>query len=80
MDKTWRQIASPIIARVIAENRAKGEKALRAALRAAYPFGERQYHPYKIWCDEVNAQLGRKKPKPKPTPAPAIPRDMPLFD
>jgi hypothetical protein len=22
----------------------------KAALRAAYPFGEREMHPYKMWC------------------------------
>jgi hypothetical protein len=33
-------------------------KATRARLREAYPFGERKYHPYKIWLDEIRRQLG----------------------
>ena len=23
--------------------------------------GERRYHPYKIWCDEIQRQRGKKK-------------------
>lgn len=29
------------------------EASLWRAVSAAYPFGERRYHPYKIWLDEV---------------------------
>lgn len=58
---TWREKFSPIIARVIAENRDKPLSEQRKALRAAFPAGERKYHPYKIWLDEINVQLGRKK-------------------
>ena len=36
-------------------------KSLRKALREAYPFGEREYWPYKVWCDEIRSQLGLKK-------------------
>ena len=60
--KTWRECSSPLISAVIAENKGKTEKEIRAALRLAYPYGERKYHPYKVWCDEVNQQL---HPKPK---------------
>lgn len=56
---TWRDIARPIIARVISEVGTEDMKLLRAALREAYPFGERRYHPYRIWCHEVRVQLGR---------------------
>jgi hypothetical protein len=56
----WRDKAAPIIAQVIKENKDKPEKELKAALFKAYPFGERKYHPYKIWCDEVAKQLGKK--------------------
>lgn len=55
----WRNTAQPIIARVIAEHKDKPAE-LRKALRDAYPFGQRKYHPYTIWCDEVARQLGRK--------------------
>jgi hypothetical protein len=58
---SWRQVASPIIKRVIAECGTGDMKLLRQKLRQAYPFGERKYHPYKIWCDEVRSQLGLKR-------------------
>ena len=58
---TWRDAARPIIARVIAEVGTADIKALRKALRAAYPFGPYKYHPCKIWRDEINVQLGKKK-------------------
>lgn len=58
--KTWRDVARPIIAKAIAENLGKPEKEIRKALRRAYPFGERKYHPYKIWLDEIRVQLGLK--------------------
>lgn len=55
----WRDHATPIIARIIAEHGKEG-KELTTALRDAYPFGQRKYHPYKIWLDEIARQLGRK--------------------
>jgi len=58
---SWREKAAPIIREVIKTVGKSDMKALRKALRDAYPFGPRQYHPYKIWCDEVNRQLGLKK-------------------
>lgn len=56
--KTWRDSAAPIIANVIATVGLDDVKALRRALRDAYPFGERRYWPYKVWCDEVKKQRG----------------------
>lgn len=41
-------------------------KALRKALCEAYPFGQKAYHPYKIWCDEIKFQLGLKPAKVPP--------------
>ena len=61
MRNTWRDIARPIIDRVLKEVHGKSEKEIREALRKAYPFGQRQYHPYKIWCDEIKIQRGQKK-------------------
>ena len=58
---SWREICTPIIQETLILNEGKPETEIRAALRAAYPFGARQYHPYKVWCDEVRKQL--KKPK-----------------
>lgn len=57
---TWRDEARPIIASVIAEIGTSDERQLRAALRKAYPWGPREYHPYKIWLDEIRVQLGKK--------------------
>lgn len=54
----WRRQAQRVIARVL-EGLPAGYsmKEARAALRAAYPFGERSMHPYRIWCDEVRKAL-----------------------
>ena len=57
IDSYWRRIAAPIISRVIAEHGAEDMRGLRRALREAYPFGERRFHPYRIWCDEIRRQL-----------------------
>lgn len=35
---------------------------IRRALRAAYPFGERKYTPYRLWCSEVKKALQASKP------------------
>lgn len=65
-DSRWRQIAAPIIARVIAEHGTEDMRGLRRALREAYPFGSKRLWPYRVWCREIHRQLG-------PPPA-AIPR------
>lgn len=61
MAKTWRDHARPIIAEVLKNTTGLSEKEIRAALRDAYPYGERANHPYKIWCDEIKVQRGKKK-------------------
>jgi hypothetical protein len=77
MGPTWRDLARPIIAKVIAEVGTSDRKRLKAALREAYPWGPREYHPYKIWCNEIRVQLGevekpeRKKRAKKPAAKPA---------
>lgn len=58
---SWRDSAAPIIAKVLKENRDKPEKEIKQALRDAYPFGQRKYHPYKIWLDEIKVQRGKRK-------------------
>lgn len=60
---TWREMAAPIIHRVLTENAGKPEKEIKAALHEAYPFGQRSMHPYKIWLDEIQRQRGKKKGK-----------------
>jgi hypothetical protein len=61
MNSSWRAFAAPIIARVLAETAGKPSEEVRAALRATYPFGVRRHHPYRIWCDEIRVQTGRRK-------------------
>lgn len=43
-------------------------KERKAAIRAAYPFGERSYWPYKAWCKAQRAYLKRYDPKAPPPP------------
>lgn len=54
---TWREQAAPIIAAIIEKQGRADMKALKKAISDAYPFGQRDYHPYKIWCSEVKRQL-----------------------
>ena len=61
----WRKTSAEIISEVLDKcdwSTPEGEKATRARLREAYPFGERKYHPYKIWLDEIARQMGKKWP------------------
>ncbi len=65
----WRIIAAKIISAIIGMKNVKKLsaeelKALKKEISEAYPFGERARHPYKIWCSEVQFQLGAKKPVP----------------
>lgn len=59
-DSHWRRTAAPIIERVLRQTRGLSEKEIRQALCKAYPFGQRSYHPYKIWLDEIATQRGQK--------------------
>lgn len=61
--KTWRKSAAPLIMEVIKNNPDLSIKDLKKLISKEYPFGERRYHPYKIWLDEVKRQLGLKKNK-----------------
>ena len=80
---TWRDKARPIIAAVIARVGTDDLPRLRRELREAFPFGPREYHPYKIWCDEIRVQLGTKLQRVKPEPErPAVEEQVnfTLFD
>lgn len=57
---SWRDVAKPIIRRVLTETKGQSESQIKAALRAAYPFGERAMYPYKAWLDEIQTQRGFK--------------------
>jgi hypothetical protein len=63
----WRKRAALIIYEVLQKMPPDStEKQKRAALKKAYPFREREMHPYKIWCSQVNIMLKTpKKPKNK---------------
>lgn len=69
-------LARPIIAKVIAEVGTTDRKRLRVAFREAYPWGPREYHPYKIWCNEICVQLGEVE-KPERKKKPAAPTEQP---
>lgn len=60
MGRSWRDIARPLIAKVLQENAGKPDAEIRKALREAYPWGERAMQPYKIWIDEIKVQLGKR--------------------
>jgi hypothetical protein len=61
--KTWRDKARPIIQKVLKDTKGLPENEIKKALYNAYPFGERRYHPYKIWLDEIRIQTGKKTNK-----------------
>jgi len=62
MTQSWRDISRRIIHRVLEETAGRTDAEIRRALRDAYPFGERKYHPYKVWLDEIKRQLLRRRP------------------
>lgn len=58
---SWRELALrriEEIARVLATD--ADEKTVRRAFRDGYPFGERKYHPYKVWRDCVRKYLAAR--------------------
>jgi hypothetical protein len=61
----WRDRANPIIVGIVKEHNNTDSKELRKALYEAYPFGERKYHPYKIWLDEIQKVLQAVGAAPK---------------
>jgi hypothetical protein len=36
-------------------------RQIRKALTDSYPFGPRQYHPYKVWLDEIKIQRDKRQ-------------------
>jgi|GEM_PF-964908 len=55
--RTWREIARPIIEKVLKKHEGEPPENVRKALRDAYPFGTRSHYPYQVWLDEVRRQL-----------------------
>lgn len=66
--KTWRDIARRVIqeALVEAEEQSMDAATTKAYVNAHYPFGERAYHPYKIWLSEMKRAFN---PAPEARPA-----------
>jgi hypothetical protein len=65
---TWRERFAPAIREVILKHKGESENAIRKALRELWDaagMGERRYHPYKVFLEEVRRQLGKKKPTKK---------------
>jgi len=57
----WKGKAWAAIDTIMKANPDAGVEELRVLLRDAYPFGERKYHPYRVWlrCVKV-ALIGRE--------------------
>ena len=68
--RTWRDAAKRTIQKALQEAESQGldAEATHKYVNAAYPFGEREYHPYKIWLSEMKATFS---PKPDNTTAKA---------
>ncbi len=49
--KNWRDKFRPIIARILQETTGQSVREQNAALRAAFPAGPRELHPYKVWAE-----------------------------
>ena len=56
---TWRDIAKKVIAKAMEEVGPDFDKISRNY----YPFGDRKYHPYHIWLDEIARQRKERQPK-----------------
>lgn len=57
----WRRTSAEIIAGVLKANEGRPEAEIRKAISEAYPFGQRKYHPYKIWLSEIARQMGKNQ-------------------
>lgn len=64
-ESQWRRKAKAVITKVIREVGSENLNELRRAISVAYPFGERRFHPYRIWVDEVRLQLAQFQPPGK---------------
>ena len=61
-ESRWRLAAQRVIGDVRREcPKNTSAEDLAQRIRAAYPFGERKYYPYKIWCEEVNLYFEQKR-------------------
>ena len=83
-DSRWRKIANEVIAQVSKDNPGLPEHDLRGKISEAYPFGQRKYHPYKIWLSAVNAYFEPRarnhRTKIAPTSEGQLPFEMKVTD
>lgn len=88
MKSIWREHAAKVISRAITElaitHPDLSGDALKKKISADfYPFGPREYHPYKIWLDELKRTFERHPDAavqlPAKPPSVADYNDMPLF-
>lgn len=71
----WSRDARRIIAEALATLPEVATLAERKkAISAAYPWGPREYWPYKAWCKASREALARYQPS-KPTALDLMPRD-----
>ena len=74
---SWDVISCRTIERVMRENPEADLKTLRKLISEAYPFGQRKYWPYKVWCREVKKALRNLEFKEKM--GGHVPETLPLF-
>lgn len=73
---TWRDLAIETIRQVHAELPKEATLQQRKdALFAAYPFGQREFTPYKVWNQEKRKYLAQFGPPPGPLFNPQSPLD-----
>lgn len=66
----WQERARAVIDATIAANPNASPDELFKLVNAAYPFGERRYHPYKVWLKEMRALQLRLTPDESPMKRP----------
>lgn len=81
MAGTWRMRAREVISEVATHAREEGvtdEKEVIRRVDAAYPFGDRENYPYKVWLEERRNAIallrGEIPTRPKPRPRAQRPR------
>lgn len=79
MTSQWRLAAREAIEKAIASVEDGDLLKIKKAIDSAYPFGMRDYYPYKVWLDERRKyfyELGILQPKPdrrgRPTRKPGV--------
>lgn len=61
---TWRESAIRVIEKVIDQYGTTDPKELKKKLFEAYPFGQREHYPYKVWCEEVKKRIAIYNQRP----------------